>query len=330
MKTEKLKQLANSPTLTFGILFLPMAIFAGVIIFSTAINYFQINQAKISLIKLNEIHPVLSASVSNVPVFTSRDVSNVIESDINSISNALKIEENVALLGVFVTISTIALPFIVYFNLRQEKTELLSRFMDEKKELLARISELDARIYKFSEEKEELINEVHREELTLEKTLQDYLENAKQHINDTERVIDDKINSVKDQVKQFSEEKISLGIQMNTFKRNKIVSNIYATKSLYISDKYNKSNFDDIIMTAQTLELKLFKLMSDKNRDIENSFAWLKQSINYRDIYNRLDYIHQLYTTITIMQSSGYFIANAVQKTLYDDFLTYLGNQTPD
>lgn len=330
MNIDKLKQLANSPVLTFSILFLPMAVFAGIIVLFTAINYFQINQAKISLTKLNEIYPALSENHSGIPIFTPQDISETIKSDIESINNALKIEENVALLGVFVTISTIAIPFIVYFNLRQEKTELLSRFMEEKKELLDRITELDARIYKFSTEKEEFINEIHKEETQLEKTFQNYLDNAKEHIKNTEKGIEDKIKCAKEDFKEFSEEKITSGIQINTFKRNKIVANIYATKSLYISDKYNKSNFDDIVMTAQTLELKLFKLMSDKNRDIENSFAWLKQSINYRDIYNRLDYIHQLYITITIMQSSGYFIANAVQKTLYDDFLIYLGNQTPD
>jgi len=156
-----------------------------------------------------------------------------------------------------------------------------------------------------------------------ETKINESLEIYKKETNDSNKKIEDIKNDLKKLI-QDDIETASESLKKIAITRNQITLQIYTTKSEYINFKTEYRSLGDVVSEAQTLELKLLKLLSKETKEVSSSFAWLKQIIDPKHVEDKYEYIVNLRKTLDLMYKAGYF-KNAKNNHAYNEFQEFIG-----
>ncbi|QTR51245.1 hypothetical protein [Candidatus Thiothrix anitrata] len=241
------------PNITTAIGIVIVFLFSIILIFSLFINGGQLNNAQIRLSEIKNISQVMK----NCEVEGAGDCSDleatlvVVNQNLESINNALKLEEIGALIGVFVTISTIVLPIFMMANMRAEKADIKSDLLKNQEDFDKKIEKLEGSYEVFRAEVE-----------TLRKERSDIFDKA-----------GDIANS-----RSLARNKIMLHVYQ--------AKASYFIDAIEIANDDDKFSLQDILETqarAHEIELNIIKLMSSDKREVEAAGRTLRELLDSAD-----------------------------------------------
>lgn len=273
---------------------------------------YQKNSAN-AIISVKDIHSAFlkleACDKSNEETNNCENIRSSTIDDLNgklgTIESALKIEEMTALIGIFVTLSTFALPLFLFFNMRNDREKMEARLQEwGDKSLLA------------SKHTENLVNTAMNSFSVATKDILDTANDMiKTEIQRVEREIEDNVT-----------EYMMNQTNNRSRTRNKIMLHAYKAKSNYIVEKtnldMNLETITDIQKMAYEIENNILNLMSENDNDVENSVKKLKSLIDPSDY--KMHYISEVRNSIKHMSEAD-FVESLRRKRIYGQFLTFLG-----
>lgn len=291
-------------TLVFGLF--ATLFFATLLILSLFMNGGQLNNAQIDLKDIQDIAKALdNCKTKNKEndCFIEQASLNAINENLASINNALKLEETGALIGIFVTVSTVVLPIFLMVNMRTEKSDIEGKLKDIKYDIKDMLKQ----------QKEEINNDLVEEYKKMD-----------QRAIETQKELRSKVDNTKMEILDAAKELVN----NRSLTRNKIMLHVYQAKAGYFKDKIEEDDGDAIfqiqnILEIQTraheIELNIIKLMSSNKRDVESGAQSLRELLDASD-FNKpfMRYVRLAAEEIQNSPDYNYMWQQAIHRDLSD------------